>query len=57
MKIDFGSHFTKLSMSCLLLAGYAAPAAAQFKLQQDFKGTTASATFTVGASGFITASA
>ena len=54
MKIDFGSHFTKLSMSCLLLAGYAAPAAAQFKLQQDFKGTTASG-WTLSSSATLTA--
>jgi hypothetical protein len=54
MKIDFGSHFTKLSMSCLLLAGYAAPASAQFKLQQDFKGTTASG-WTLSSSATLTA--
>ena len=42
MKIDFSGHVTKLCLGCLLLAGYIAPANAQFKLQQDFKGTTAS---------------
>jgi hypothetical protein len=54
MKIDFGSHFTKLSLSCLLLAGYIAPASAQFKLQQDFKGTTATG-WTLSNSATLTA--
>jgi hypothetical protein len=54
MKIDCSSYFTKLSMSCLLLAGYAAPAGAQFKLQQDFKGATASG-WTLSSSATLTA--
>jgi Abnormal spindle-like microcephaly-assoc'd, ASPM-SPD-2-Hydin len=41
MKFHFGRHLASLSLSCLLLAGLAAPASAQFKLQQDFKGTAA----------------
>jgi hypothetical protein len=54
MKIDFCSHFTKLSLSCLLLAGYVAPASAQFKLQEDFEGTTASG-WTLSGSAILTA--
>jgi len=54
MKIDFGSHFTKLCLSFLLLAGYVAPASAQFKLQQDFRGTTASG-WTLSSSATLTA--
>jgi hypothetical protein len=41
MKIDFGQPFLKLLLICLLPAGFVAPASAQFKLQEDFKGITA----------------
>jgi hypothetical protein len=44
MKIDFGRVLTQLSFCCLLLAGYVAPASAQFKLEEDFKGTLATTT-------------
>jgi hypothetical protein len=54
MKIDFSSHFAKLSLSCLLLTGYVAPASAQFKLQEDFKGTTAPG-WTLSNSAILTA--
>jgi hypothetical protein len=54
MKIDFGRRFAKLSLSGLLLAGYIAPASAQFKLQQDFRGTTASG-WTLSGSAILTA--
>ena len=54
MKIDFSSHVTKLSLSCLLLTSYVTPATAQFKLQQDFKGTTASG-WTLSNSAILTA--
>jgi hypothetical protein len=54
MKIDFGSHFTKLSLSCLLLVGHIAPASAQFKLQQDFEGATATG-WTLSNSAALTA--
>ena len=55
MKIDFGRVLAKLSFCCLLLAGYVAPASAQFKLQQDFKGTTAPG-WTLSNSAILTAS-
>lgn len=54
MKIDFSSCFTKLSLSCLLLAGYVAPASAQFKLQQNFEGITATG-WTLSGSAILTA--
>ena len=54
MKFDFGRHFTAISLSCLLWAGLAAPAGAQFKLQQDFKGTTATG-WTLTNSAMLTA--
>lgn len=54
MKIDFSGRVTKLCLSCLLWAGYIAPANAQFKLQQDFKGTTASG-WTLTNSAILTA--
>jgi hypothetical protein len=54
MKIDFCSRFTKLSLSFWLLAGYVAPASAQFKLQQDFEGTTAPG-WTLSSSAILTA--
>jgi hypothetical protein len=54
MKIDFCSRFAKFSLTCLLLAGYVAPASAQFKLQQDFEGTTAPG-WTLSSSAILTA--
>ena len=54
MKFDFGHHLASLSLSCLLLAGLAAPANAQFKLQQDFKGTAATG-WTLTNSALLTA--
>ena len=54
MKIDFGRLLTKLSCCCLLLVAHVAPASAQFKLQQDFKGTTASG-WTFSNSAILTA--
>ena len=54
MKIDFRGRVTQLCLSCLLLAAYIAPATAQFKLQQDFKGTTASG-WTLSNSAILTA--
>src|ERR1700722_17870244 len=54
MKIDFSVHLAKLSLSCLLLTAYVTPATAQFKLQQDFKGTTASG-WTLSNSAILTA--
>ena len=54
MKIDFGRLLTKLSFCSLLLAGYVAPANAQFKLQQDFTGTTATG-WTLSNSAILTA--
>jgi hypothetical protein len=54
MKIEIGRYFFKLSLSCLLLAGYVAPASAQFKLQQDFTGTTASG-WSLSGSAILTA--
>lgn len=44
----------KLSLCCLLLAGYAAPANAQFKLQELFEGTTAPG-WTLSDSAILTA--
>jgi hypothetical protein len=44
----------KLSLFCLLLAGYAAPASAQFKLQQTFESTTAPG-WTLANSAILTA--
>ena len=54
MKIDFGRLVSQLSFCCLLLAGYVAPANAQFKLQQDFKGTAATG-WTLSNSAILTA--
>ncbi len=51
MKTDAG---LKLSLCCMLLAGYAAPADAQFKLQELFEGTTAPG-WTVSNSAILTA--
>lgn len=44
----------KLSLCCLLLAGYTAPANAQFKLQESFEGTTAPG-WTLSNSAILTA--
>jgi hypothetical protein len=58
MKIDFGRLVTQLSFCFLLLAGYVAPASAQFKLQEDFKGTLATTNsdgWTLSNSAFMTA--
>ena len=54
MKIDFGGQFSKLTLSLLLLSGYVTPATAQFKLQQDFKGTAAPG-WTLSGSAILTA--
>ena len=54
MKIDFGHPLLKLLSSCLLLMGFIAPASAQFKLQEDFKGTTAPG-WTLSNSAILTA--
>jgi Abnormal spindle-like microcephaly-assoc'd, ASPM-SPD-2-Hydin len=54
MKIDFGRLLTQLSFGCLLLGAGVVPASAQFKLQQDFKGTTASG-WTLSNSAILTA--
>jgi hypothetical protein len=54
MKIEIGTSFLKFSLSCLLLAGFVAPARAQFKLQQDFTGTTAPG-WTLSGSAILTA--
>jgi hypothetical protein len=54
MKIDFGRVLANLPFCCLLLAGYVAPASAQFKLQQDFKGATAPG-WTLSNSAILTA--
>jgi Abnormal spindle-like microcephaly-assoc'd, ASPM-SPD-2-Hydin/OmpA-like transmembrane domain len=54
MKIDFGSPLLKAFLSCLLVMGFAAPASAQFKLEQDFKGTTAPG-WTLSSSAILTA--
>ena len=54
MKIDFSGHVARLSLSCLLLMTYVAPATAQFKQQQDFKGTTAPG-WTLSNSAILTA--
>src|ERR1700733_7483537 len=54
MKIVFGPPFLRLFLFCLLLAGFAAPAGAQFKLEQDFKGTTAPG-WTLSSSAILTA--
>src|SRR5450432_1765684 len=51
MKTDAG---LKLSLCCVLLAGYAAPANAQFKLQESFEGTTAPG-WTLSNSAILTA--
>jgi hypothetical protein len=51
MKTDAG---LKLSLCCMLLAGYAAPANAQFKLQESFEGTTAPG-WTLSNSAILTA--
>jgi hypothetical protein len=51
MNIDAG---LKLSLCCMLLTGFAAPANAQFKLQESFEGTTAPG-WTLSNSAFLTA--
>jgi OmpA-like transmembrane domain len=51
MKTDAG---LKLSLCCMLLAGYAAPANAQFKLQETFEGTTAPG-WTLSSAAILTA--
>jgi hypothetical protein len=54
MKIDSGHPFLKLLSFCLVLTGFVAPANAQFKLQEDFKGTTAPG-WTLSNSAILTA--
>jgi hypothetical protein len=54
MKIDSGHPFLKLLSFCLVLTGLVAPANAQFKLQEDFKGTTAPG-WTLSNSAILTA--
>jgi OmpA-like transmembrane domain len=54
MKIDSRHPFFRLFLFCLLLTGFAAPVSAQFKLQEDFKGTTAPG-WTLSNSAILTA--
>ena len=54
MRIDFGHPFLTLFSFCLLLTGFAVPASAQFKLEQDFKGMTAPG-WTLSSSAILTA--
>src|ERR1700760_3475525 len=54
MKIGIDSGFCRLFLSCLLVAGFVTPAAAQFKLQQDFAGATAPG-WTLSGSAILTA--